>query len=161
MAALPARRVWHARGVFPASRAGSEGSPTLWGGREISARPDLPRANADGGSFAKVMPFASRTRLSPVGSAFAEFPGIKIEEQAPRILTMDQQRFVLEAIPWERRGAFLVAATEAPRMSEIRALDLNDYQDGNCAKPKIAREAIVRALSSPAARADASPRWSG
>jgi integrase len=59
-----------------------------------------------------------------------EFPAIKTEEHAPRIISIDQQRLVLEAIPWERRGAFLVAATEALRMSEIRALDLDDYRDG-------------------------------
>jgi integrase len=59
-----------------------------------------------------------------------EFPAIKTEEHAPRIISIDQQRLVLESIPWERRGAFLVAATEALRMSEIRALDLDDYQDG-------------------------------
>jgi site-specific recombinase XerD len=59
-----------------------------------------------------------------------EFPAIKTEEHAPRILTIDQQRVVLESIPWERRGAFLAAATEALRMSEIRALNIDDYADG-------------------------------
>jgi len=59
-----------------------------------------------------------------------EFPAIKSEEYAPRILTLEQQNAVLAAIPWERRGAFLVAATEALRMSEVRALDLNDHEHG-------------------------------
>lgn len=59
-----------------------------------------------------------------------EFPPIEVSEYAPRILDMEQQGAVLAAIPWERRGAFLVAATEALRMSEVRALDFDDYEDG-------------------------------
>ncbi len=43
---------------------------------------------------------------------------------------MEQQTAILEAIPWERRGAFLAAATEALRLGEIRACDLSDYHDG-------------------------------
>jgi len=59
-----------------------------------------------------------------------DFPTIKVAQHAPRLLTLEQQAKVLAAIPWERRGAFLAAATEALRLSEIRALDLDDYQDG-------------------------------
>lgn len=59
------------------------------------------------------------------------FPVIQVPRYIPTTLTLDQQAAILEAIPWERRGAFLVAASEALRLSEIRAVNLDDYQDGN------------------------------
>jgi integrase len=59
-----------------------------------------------------------------------EFPRIDVPEHEPKILDRDQQEAVLKAIPWERRGAFLVAATEALRLSEIRALNIDDYAEG-------------------------------
>jgi integrase len=59
-----------------------------------------------------------------------EFPTIKVAPYVPTILTPEQQEAVLAAIPWELRGAFLVGAREALRLSEICALDLDDYQDG-------------------------------
>ncbi len=59
-----------------------------------------------------------------------DFPKIRVPEFAPRILDIEQQQRVIAAIPWERRGAFLAAATEALRLSEVRALDLDDWQDG-------------------------------
>jgi len=59
-----------------------------------------------------------------------EFPSIEVPEHAPTIITLEQQRKILEAIPWERRGLFLCAATEALRLGELRALDLSDYSDG-------------------------------
>jgi hypothetical protein len=59
---------------------------------------------------------------------------------------MDQQAKILELIPWERRGAFLVAATEALRLSEIRALDLDDYGDGRL---RVARTIQGPRLDSP------------
>jgi hypothetical protein len=59
-----------------------------------------------------------------------EFPAIEVPDYAPRIISVETQARILEAIPWERRGAFLAAATEALRVGEIRALNLDDYQDG-------------------------------
>ena len=59
-----------------------------------------------------------------------EFPPIEVPEHAPQLVDLDTQRRILEAIPWERRGAFLAAATEALRVGEIRAFDLDDYRDG-------------------------------
>jgi integrase len=59
-----------------------------------------------------------------------QFPAIEVPEYAPRIITVERQAEILNAIPWERRGAFLCAATEALRLSEIRALNIDDYKDG-------------------------------
>jgi site-specific recombinase XerC len=59
-----------------------------------------------------------------------DFPAIRVPEHAPIVIDMETQREILDAIPWERRGAFLAAATEALRVGEVRALDLDDYRDG-------------------------------
>jgi len=59
-----------------------------------------------------------------------EFPAIEVPEYAPRIIDIETQARILAAIPWERRGAFLAAATEALRTGELRALNLDDYKDG-------------------------------
>jgi hypothetical protein len=96
----------------------------LWlGEREISAKTQKNISN----TFKTVLRWLHRRGAI---EQVPEFPVIKIAEHAPRIISIDQQRLVLESIPWRKRGAFLVAATEALRMSEIRALDLDDYQDG-------------------------------
>ncbi len=55
------------------------------------------------------------------------FPPIAVPEYAPRIISIEEQRRILDAIPWDRRGAFLAAATEALRVSEVRALSLDDW----------------------------------
>ena len=55
------------------------------------------------------------------------FPPIAVPEYAPRIISIEDQRRILDAIDWPRRGAFLAAATEALRVSEIRALSLDDW----------------------------------
>jgi hypothetical protein len=62
--------------------------------------------------------------------AVPEFPSIDVPEYAPETVDMEQQTAILEAIPWERRGAFLVAASEAVRVGEVRAFNLDDYRDG-------------------------------
>jgi integrase len=59
-----------------------------------------------------------------------KFPKIHVPQHAPRIISTEEQRRILDAIPWERRGAFLVAATEALRVGEVRACDLDDFRDG-------------------------------
>jgi hypothetical protein len=59
-----------------------------------------------------------------------QFPTIDVPEYVPRIVSLEEQARILREIPWERRGAFLAAATEALRLSEIRACDLDDYRDG-------------------------------
>jgi integrase len=55
------------------------------------------------------------------------FPPIAVPEYVPRIISIEEQRRILDAIPWDRRGAFLAAATEALRVSEVRALSLDDW----------------------------------
>ncbi len=62
--------------------------------------------------------------------AVSPFPAIPVPEHAPKVISQEQQAAVLAQIPWERRGLFLAAASEALRMGELRALDLADYQDG-------------------------------
>ena len=59
-----------------------------------------------------------------------EFPAFEVPEYAATFITLEQQAKILEAIPYERRGLFLCAATEALRLGELRALDLDDYHDG-------------------------------
>ena len=62
--------------------------------------------------------------------AVPRFPSIRVRRYVPTIISMDDQAKVLEAIPWDRRGAFLAAAFEVLRLGEIRAADLADYRDG-------------------------------
>ncbi len=59
-----------------------------------------------------------------------EFPAFEVPEYAATFITLEQQAKILVAIPYERRGLFLCAATEALRLGELRALDLDDYHDG-------------------------------
>jgi len=59
-----------------------------------------------------------------------DFPTVQVPEYAPATVDLGTQWRVIEAIPWDRRGAFLVAATEALRIGEIRALNLDDFRDG-------------------------------
>lgn len=70
---------------------------------------------------------AKRTGLSLLPS---DWPSIEVPEHAPRIIEIEAQARILAEIPWERRGAFLVGATEALRVGEIRACDLEDYAEG-------------------------------
>jgi len=58
------------------------------------------------------------------------FPEIRVPEYAPTVLTFELQARVLEEIPLERRGAFLAAARLGLRPGEIRALKVDDYQEG-------------------------------
>jgi len=57
----------------------------------------------------------------------------------------EEQLQIISHIPWERRGAFLAAATESRRLSEVRAMDLDDYRDG--------RLHVWRAIQGPRAKA--------
>lgn len=56
------------------------------------------------------------------------FPRVKVPEHAPTILSRRTQDLVLDAVPWERRGAFL-AACHGVRPGELRALDVGDAQE--------------------------------
>jgi hypothetical protein len=59
-----------------------------------------------------------------------KFPVIKVPVYVPRIISIEVQMKIIQAIPWERRGLFLLAATEARRVGEIFVLNLDDYRDG-------------------------------
>jgi hypothetical protein len=55
------------------------------------------------------------------------FPTIERPEYAPQVISMARREQVFEAIPYERRGAFLIAACLLMRPREIRACELRDY----------------------------------
>ena len=57
-------------------------------------------------------------------------PVIRVPEYLPRTLSLKARAHVLQAIPWERRGAFLAASWLLMRPREIRAVDLEDYDPG-------------------------------
>jgi len=59
-----------------------------------------------------------------------EFPWPKVEEHEPRILTIEDQDAILEAIPEAERGIFLALALLGLRPGEARALEVADFQDG-------------------------------
>ena len=57
-----------------------------------------------------------------------DFPKITVPERSPRLLTIDQQTAVLEAIPVVQRGIFLAMADLWLRPSEARALRPEVYE---------------------------------
>ncbi len=59
-----------------------------------------------------------------------EVPLPRVNEHEPRILSIEDQDRILEAIPEERRGIFLALAHLGLRPGEARALDVADYRDG-------------------------------
>lgn len=74
--------------------------------------------------------FLQRLKERSEAESVPKFPAIEVPEYAPTSITLEQQAKILNAIPWERRGLFLCAATEALRLSELRALVLSDYSNG-------------------------------
>ena len=54
----------------------------------------------------------------------------RLNEYVPRVLSIEQQDLVLEAIPEAARGIFLALAHLGLRPGEARALDVSDYRDG-------------------------------
>lgn len=56
-----------------------------------------------------------------------KFPPLQVAEVQICTLDHESQKRVLQAIEWEKRGAFLAMATEALRPSEVRAADLDDF----------------------------------
>jgi len=73
------------------------------------------------------------------------FPKITVPEYAPRIISMEELELILDQIPWERRGVFLVCAYEGVRISEARAFGLDDW-DG---KELNIAKAVGRRIDSP------------
>ena len=55
------------------------------------------------------------------------FPAIEQTEYAARTITPERLLRILAAIPWERRGVFLVIAFEQLRVSEAVAATLEDW----------------------------------
>lgn len=56
-----------------------------------------------------------------------DFPTVEVDEYAPTIIDIATQERVLAEIPWERRGAFLVARLSV-RPGEVRAADIGDFR---------------------------------
>ena len=52
------------------------------------------------------------------------FPTVRVPAYAAQVMDIAERDRVLEAIPWESRGAFLLAATEGVRLSEFCAYEL-------------------------------------
>jgi hypothetical protein len=57
-----------------------------------------------------------------------DFPVITTTRKPKSFLLPDEQRAVLDSIPWEKRGLFLALAFETFRLSEGRAFDLADFR---------------------------------
>lgn len=74
--------------------------------------------------------FLQRLRRREEIERVPDFPPIAVPEHAPEVLSLDQLEAVLAEFPWERRGAFLAHAYEALRVSEVRALDVEDFREG-------------------------------
>jgi hypothetical protein len=58
------------------------------------------------------------------------FEVIEVPEYEGDSLTWSEVERVLAAIEWEKRGVFLACATESLRISEARALTVQDYREG-------------------------------
>ena len=56
------------------------------------------------------------------------FPVIKTSPAARRLMPLEDREAAIRAVPWEFRGAFLVAASECLRVSEFRSYTLDDYE---------------------------------
>ncbi|HEU4428065.1 MAG TPA: site-specific integrase [Myxococcota bacterium] len=56
-----------------------------------------------------------------------QFPRIPVDEYVPRTTTLDVQDAIVNAVPEDRRGAFL-AARLGLRPNEVRALNVGDYE---------------------------------
>lgn len=57
-----------------------------------------------------------------------DFPVIQTSPEARRVMPLEDREAALAAIPWEIRGAFLIASSECLRVSELRAYTLDDYE---------------------------------
>jgi integrase/recombinase XerC len=83
------------------------------------------RANALGAFRSFVTWLHRREELQKV----PEFPWPKVDEHQPRILRIEEQDAILDAIPEPERGIFLALAHLGLRPGEARALEVADYRD--------------------------------
>lgn len=72
-------------------------------------------------------PFVRRLADDGVIAKAPKFPTVQVPEVEIRVIDPEAQERVLQAIEWDRRGAFLALAREALRPSEVRAADLDDF----------------------------------
>ena len=56
------------------------------------------------------------------------FPVIPTSPEPRRVMPIEDRTAAIGQIPWEHRGAFMVAASECLRVSELRAYTLDDYE---------------------------------
>ncbi len=60
-------------------------------------------------------------------SELPAFPKIEVAEHVPEVVTMSRRERVFEAIPYERRGSYLIGSCLLMRPCEVFAVELGDY----------------------------------
>jgi len=112
---------WFGKSIHDITTPNVEDWALIWlPGRKISAK---TRRNVVAAfhTFARWLKRRGQLRQMP------EFPGIPVDEHSPTIIDDETQDSVLDAIPGERRGAFLAMAYMGLRPGEVRALNMEDY----------------------------------
>jgi site-specific recombinase XerC len=86
--------------------------------------------------------------------AIPAFPKVPVPDHRPTLLGAATQARILDAIPWERRGAFL-AACHGVRPGEVRALDLTDFEHRDLpGRPNAPGLVVSKAKQGPNANAE-------
>jgi len=111
---------WHGRSVHGITYGDVEDWHAWLARRGISAKTQKNVSDA-------FRAFLHRLRRRGDVETIPEFPAISVPDHAPRTLDLETLEQILGEIPWEQRGGYLIAAYEALRVSEIRALDLADW----------------------------------
>ncbi|MCZ7619853.1 MAG: hypothetical protein M5U32_16700 [Myxococcota bacterium] len=89
-----------------------------------------------------------------------EFPWPKVPEHDPRVLTLETQDAILDAIPEADRGIFLALGRMGLRPGEAVALQASDYQDGWLHVTRAVRAAAFRTrCARPRTTAGSGSRW--
>jgi hypothetical protein len=63
-------------------------------------------------------------------------PEIKVPPVVRSKMDLDDRAKSIAAIPWEHRGAWLIAVSECLRLGEIRAYTLDDFEAPNRLRPQ-------------------------
>jgi len=115
---------WGRRSVHEITYAGLEEWGRWLARRKLSAK---TRHNV----MASLHSFLGWLRLSGEIGVVPPFPWPRYAEYAPRLLSVEAQGRVLEAVPLPRRGIFLALALLGLRPSEAIRLRVADYQPGD------------------------------
>ena len=114
---------WVGRTIYDINYAALEDWSLAMADRGLAAK---TRSNALGAFRSFVTWLYRREELREV----PEFPWPKVDEHQPRILRIEEQDAILEAIPENERGIFLALARLGLRPGEARALEVADFRDG-------------------------------